>query len=369
MTARVMSRFDANFIGFARSLFVLVTLAFMAETTSFAGSIFFRADFMVGKLNLWVDNKPVYSGLQTLDQLRLGETWEWPVIWIQDVPSGSYSFRIRFQDLTPSNESISGSASQLSFNFNGCSAASIPTPNGDHYLVSFTGPAFGEMAVGTIIDQTVGVIVGPQESRIYCRPENTPEFGLAQIRAMAEALSSEIPITVRVFKYLWSELKAEIKKVIRLTSAIRTAIVASLRSMTDPGTKIRYSQDERLGPSSFDCSGLVYYQYQTAGIDSKNMTVAELAASDKFREISLEQAKAGDLIVHLKADDHTTTSNHIGIYTGTDDAGNPLEISATTRKGFAELPPDDPDFKSSVIELKAKLFGNKWRFYQWADSE
>ncbi len=364
-----MSRFGANFMRFTQSLFVLVTLAFTAEATSFAGSIFLQADFTVGKLNLWIDNKPVYSGLQTIDQLRLGEAWEWPVIWIQDVPSGAYSFRIRFQDLTPNNELTGASASQLSFNFHGCSAASIPTPNGDHDLVSFNGSAFGEMAVGTIIDQTVGVIVGPLESRIYCHPENSPEFGLAQSRATAEALSSEVPITVRVFKYLWSELKAEIKKIIRLTSAIRTAIVASLRSMINPGTKIRYSQEERLGPSSFDCSGLVYYQYQTAGIDSKNMAVAELAASAKFREISPDQAKPGDLIIHLKADDRTTKSDHIGIYTGTDDTGNPLEISATTRKGFAELPPDDPDFQSSVIELKAKLFGNKWRFYQWADSE
>lgn len=63
------------------------------------------------------------------------------------------------------------------------------------------------------------------------------------------------------------------------------------------------------GPEAFDCSGLVYYAYQSAGVDLPR-TSAELHRVT--RPVELDQAQAGDLVFFH----YDRRVSHVGIYLG-----------------------------------------------------
>lgn len=72
------------------------------------------------------------------------------------------------------------------------------------------------------------------------------------------------------------------------------------------------------GPNAFDCSGLVYYVFNQAGISIPRLTSDGYYA--KYTKISRSQLQPGDLVV---------SSGHIGIYVG----GGQMVHASTPRGG------------------------------------
>ena len=63
------------------------------------------------------------------------------------------------------------------------------------------------------------------------------------------------------------------------------------------------------GPNAFDCSGLVYYSYQAAGLDVPRTSAQQFKASTP---IDLEKARPGDLLFFS----YSNKVSHVGIYLG-----------------------------------------------------
>lgn len=63
------------------------------------------------------------------------------------------------------------------------------------------------------------------------------------------------------------------------------------------------------GPSAFDCSGLVYFAYRSAGIELPRTSAAQLQAT---RPVPLGQARPGDLVFFR----YGQNISHVGIYLG-----------------------------------------------------
>ena len=63
------------------------------------------------------------------------------------------------------------------------------------------------------------------------------------------------------------------------------------------------------GPDAFDCSGLVYFSYQAAGLRVPRSSLAQFEAT---RPIALDQARAGDLVFFR----YERKLSHVGIYLG-----------------------------------------------------
>jgi cell wall-associated NlpC family hydrolase len=62
-------------------------------------------------------------------------------------------------------------------------------------------------------------------------------------------------------------------------------------------------------PNGFDCSGLVYYSYQQAGLATPRTSAAQFSAA---RPIELREARPGDLLFFATQKSVT----HVGIYVG-----------------------------------------------------
>ncbi|MBC1903369.1 C40 family peptidase [Listeria innocua] len=69
-----------------------------------------------------------------------------------------------------------------------------------------------------------------------------------------------------------------------------------------------------VGPNEFDCSGLVIYSYQQAGvsISGRPTTKTMYAGNGNFKPVSRENLKAGDLVIIAFG----SQVDHIGIYIG-----------------------------------------------------
>lgn len=63
------------------------------------------------------------------------------------------------------------------------------------------------------------------------------------------------------------------------------------------------------GPNAFDCSGLVYYSYQAAGLEVPRTSAQQFQASTP---IGIEEARPGDLLFFR----YSHKVSHVGIYLG-----------------------------------------------------
>src|SRR5687767_2804273 len=97
------------------------------------------------------------------------------------------------------------------------------------------------------------------------------------------------------------------------------------------GRPYRYGGEE---PNGFDCSGLVYYAYRSAGAIVPRVSRDQLRAS---RVVSLKDAQPGDLVFFKLANN----ASHVGIYLGEDrfvhapSTGRSVEIQSL-RSGYYE---------------------------------
>jgi cell wall-associated NlpC family hydrolase len=74
------------------------------------------------------------------------------------------------------------------------------------------------------------------------------------------------------------------------------------------------------GPSSFDCSGFVYWCLNQVGVNQGYMTSSSWSGCTKYTRIgSMADAQRGDIIVY---------SGHVAIY-----AGNGVVIDASSSNG------------------------------------
>lgn len=116
--------------------------------------------------------------------------------------------------------------------------------------------------------------------------------------------------------------------------ALRARLVAN--AMRYEGTHYRWGGKSPLG---IDCSGLVSMAYLLSGI----LIYRDAHIRDDFpiHEISLEQAKAGDLLFF---------PGHVAMYTG--DGHYIHSTGAAGSDGFAHnsLNPDDPDYRADLKE-------------------
>ena len=93
-----------------------------------------------------------------------------------------------------------------------------------------------------------------------------------------------------------------------------------------------YSSENRLGPESFDCSGLIWYACSNVGIEmSSSGTDSQLEYGEP---IELSEITPGDLIFFDYENDGVT--DHAAVYSGN---GN---IIHATSSGVRETPLDSP---------------------------
>jgi cell wall-associated NlpC family hydrolase len=85
-----------------------------------------------------------------------------------------------------------------------------------------------------------------------------------------------------------------------------TAITAVNAALSKQGSPYAWGAK---GPSKFDCSGLVQYAYQRAGIHLPSGTKAQRSAG---KAVSQSRLKPGDVIFFYRS------ASHVGIYVGGD---------------------------------------------------
>ena len=156
---------------------------------------------------------------------------------------------------------------------------------------------------------------------------------------------------------------------LKTNESARDAILEFARKALD--RKIRYVSDDtpaRLGPDSYDCSGFVGKAYEAAGLGYTTYSggipnvEALLQYTEVFERIDLDQARPGDLVVHVKGE--RVRLNHIGIFTR-NESGTVFEISALTRNNDATEPIDHPAFRTSVVEHPVQWIGNDPMILRW----
>jgi murein DD-endopeptidase len=91
-------------------------------------------------------------------------------------------------------------------------------------------------------------------------------------------------------------------------------------------------------PAGFDCSGLVYYSYQKAGIALPRTSAAQFEATE---EIDLADARPGDLLFFRER----RKVSHVGIYLGDDR----FVHAPSTGKNVAITSLDDPYYRAHFV--------------------
>jgi cell wall-associated NlpC family hydrolase len=110
-------------------------------------------------------------------------------------------------------------------------------------------------------------------------------------RALALAAAS-LGLTVTALGATSAPVHAETKtesKTQTRTAAARVLTAKSI-AMNQRGDGYAYGA---AGPSSFDCSGLIYYSYRRAGLDVPRTSAAQAGAT---RRIAKQDMRAGDLM-------------------------------------------------------------------------
>ncbi len=93
-----------------------------------------------------------------------------------------------------------------------------------------------------------------------------------------------------------------------------------------------------------------------------NLPAPSIQIPEVFERIDLDQARPGDLVVHVGIP--RKTPNHVGIFTRS--SGESIfEVSALTRNGDANRGFEHPDFKTSVVEHPASWIGSPSFILRW----
>lgn len=120
------------------------------------------------------------------------------------------------------------------------------------------------------------------------------------------------------------------------SGSVRAQAVDTSLSMV--GAPYRYGGSS---PAGFDCSGLVYYAYDAAGVTLPRTTTQLLRASSG---IALHEAQEGDLLFF----EIESTPDHVGIFIGN---GQFIHApSSGKRVSIGTL--DDPYWRSSFISAR-----------------
>lgn len=94
-------------------------------------------------------------------------------------------------------------------------------------------------------------------------------------------------------------------------------------------------------PAGFDCSGLVYYAYDAAGVSLPRTTAQQLRASNS---IALREAREGDLLFF----EITSKPDHVGIF-----IGNGQFVHAPSSGKLVSIASlDDPYWHSSFVSAR-----------------
>ena len=70
------------------------------------------------------------------------------------------------------------------------------------------------------------------------------------------------------------------------------------------------------GPGSFDCSGLTWAAWRSAGLDWQRMTAADQWHTLRNREVAKAQLQPGDLVFYAWRPGDWRSIHHVGLYVG-----------------------------------------------------
>ena len=144
-----------------------------------------------------------------------------------------------------------------------------------------------------------------------------------QLALLEEANANIAAVTPGQFK-VWPDRGFTGRSTIRSTEAIRTAAVAYAKKQVQARKPYIWGAQ---GPSAFDCSGLVYAAYKSAGLDYPNW--GRLNAALYFvatKRVPFSELLPGDLLFY-SYDGSVQNIHHISIY-----AGNGMMWEANSRK-------------------------------------
>ncbi|MBF0314012.1 MAG: C40 family peptidase [Oligoflexia bacterium] len=125
-------------------------------------------------------------------------------------------------------------------------------------------------------------------------------------------------------------------------------------------------------PDTFDCSSFVHLVYTDRGMPygTKENPAPNVQSiindQEHWKEIALDEAQPGDLIIHLQgeAGKKTPKYNHVGIFSGIDKrTGAYMEISAQSRRGKAKLK-DAKKREAPVQNSPTHFFGDPFHIYR-----
>jgi cell wall-associated NlpC family hydrolase len=144
-----------------------------------------------------------------------------------------------------------------------------------------------------------------------------------QLALLEEANANIAAVTPGQFK-VWPDRGFTGRSTIRSTEAIRTSAVAFAKKQVQARKPYIWGAQ---GPNAFDCSGLVYAAYKSAGLDYPNW--GRLNAALYFvatKRVPFSELLPGDLLFY-SYDGSVQNIHHITIY-----AGNGMMWEANSKK-------------------------------------
>ena len=133
-----------------------------------------------------------------------------------------------------------------------------------------------------------------------------------QLALLEEANAGRAILTPNQSK-IWPDIGFTGRSTTRATEAMRIAAVAYSAKQVNAGKKYVWGDE---GPNTFDCSGLVYAAYRSAGLGWPNWDRLNSALYYRYvKQIPLSEMQPGDLLFY-SYDGSTSKIHHISIFAG-----------------------------------------------------
>ena len=133
-----------------------------------------------------------------------------------------------------------------------------------------------------------------------------------QLALLEESQANTASTTINQAK-VWPDIGFKGRTTIRTTEAQRLAAVAFAKKQVQARKPYIWGSE---GPSSFDCSGLVYAAYKSAGLDWPNWDRLNSALYSGYtKHVALTELQPGDLLFYSYKGT-ISTIHHISIYAG-----------------------------------------------------
>lgn len=134
-----------------------------------------------------------------------------------------------------------------------------------------------------------------------------------------------------------------------------TEAVAAFLKWLDGKRRCSYSQTNRLGPDSYDCSGLIYCGLKESGAAPgvPDITTGDFHGNSFYHEITQDQLMPGD-ILHYSKDGTRYGKGHVMVYLGRPDNDHYRVFDASS-----------PTSSPQVGERDKKISGHTWNYYRW----